>query len=159
MTRTFDAVKVTDHIYWVGAVDWSVRDFHGYLTQRGSTYNAYLIVTDDRAVLVDTVKAPFLDEMLERIRSVVPLEKVDTIVSNHAEMDHSGSLPAAIEAIARETVYASTMGVKALHKHYGEGLAIEALKEGETMDVGGLTLHFVETRDRKSTRLNSSHYS
>ena len=97
MKKVFKAVKVTENVWWVGASDWNVRNFHGYLTDRGSTYNAFLII-DDKITLVDTVKAPFADEMLARISSVIDPEKIDYIISNHAEPDHSGALPAAVAA-------------------------------------------------------------
>jgi flavorubredoxin len=86
-----EAVRVTDGIYWVGAIDWNVRNFHGYRTPRGSTYNAYLI-TGEKNILIDTVKRPFLEEMLSRIGSVLDPKKIDLIVSNHVEMDHSANL-------------------------------------------------------------------
>ena len=79
MTGPFQAVKVTDRVYWVGAIDWGIRDFHGYLTSRGTTYNAYLILAD-RVTLVDTVKKPFLREMLSRIASVVDPGDYESIV-------------------------------------------------------------------------------
>ncbi|PKQ15057.1 MAG: hypothetical protein CVT67_11340 [Actinobacteria bacterium HGW-Actinobacteria-7] len=71
------AVPVTDSIHWVGAVDWNLRDFHGFETPRGSTYNAYLVIGADKIALVDTVKVPFVPELLERVASVVPLDKID----------------------------------------------------------------------------------
>lgn len=88
---SFDAIKITDKVYWVGAIDWELRDFHGYTTSRGTTYNAYLIL-GEKPILIDTVKAQFYDEMMARIKSVIEPEKIAYIVSNHAEMDHSGSL-------------------------------------------------------------------
>ncbi|MBQ7695822.1 MAG: FprA family A-type flavoprotein, partial [Lentisphaeria bacterium] len=93
MQKYFKAEQVSANVWWVGAVDWNVRNFHGYLTGRGSTYNAYLII-DDKVTLVDTVKAPFAEEMLARIRSLIDPAKIDYIISNHAEPDHSGALPA-----------------------------------------------------------------
>src|SRR5450756_3015787 len=117
MSWHFEAVKISDHVYWVGAIDWGIRDFHGYSTFRGSTYNAYLIVADD-IILVDTVKAPFKDELLSRVASVTDPGNVRYIISNHSEMDHSGSLPAVIDAVKPEMVFASPMGVKALGAHF-----------------------------------------
>ena len=75
-------IEVKKDIYWVGAIDWDLRNFHGYLTQRGSTYNAYLII-DEKIVLVDTVKHYLYDEMLERIKKIVDPSKIDYIISNH----------------------------------------------------------------------------
>ena len=86
------AEKIKEGIYWVGGIDWNLRNFHGYLTQKGSTYNAYLIV-DEKITLVDTVKEYMAEEMIERISSIIDPSKIDMIICNHVEMDHSGALP------------------------------------------------------------------
>ena len=144
MANVCKAVRISDHVDWVGAIDWNIRDFHGYATQHGSTYNAYLIVAD-KITLMDTVRAPFREELLARISSVVNPRDIDYIVSHHAEMDHSGSLPRIIEEIRPEKVYASVMGAKALKEHFGlEGVL--PLKSGDTLDLGNMVLSFVETR-------------
>jgi len=96
-------VELKKGIYWVGAIDWNIRSFHGYDTPRGSTYNAYLIV-DDKVALIDTVKVPFFKEMVERVEEIVPFDKIDYLISNHVEMDHSGSLPHAKE-LAKKCYY------------------------------------------------------
>ena len=135
----------SEHVYWVGAIDWGIRDFHGYSTGRGSTYNAYLIEGDDY-ILMDTVKAPFADELLSRIASVTDPGNVRYLISNHSEMDHSGSLPAVLEAIEPEKVFASPMGVKALDAHFHMDREITALKDGQALNIGGVNLSFLETR-------------
>ena len=84
-------VELVPGVYWVGAIDWTIRDFHGYSTEDGSTYNAYLIM-DDKITLVDTVKEEFVDEMMARVSAIVDPEKISYIISNHVEMDHSGGL-------------------------------------------------------------------
>ncbi len=145
MSESYRAVKVSDHVYWVGAIDWGIRDFHGYATHRGSTYNAYLVM-GDKVALIDAVKAPFVEELLARVRSVIAPERIDYVVSNHAEMDHSGGLPAVLEAVKPEKVFASTMGVKALGEHFRLGREVTAVKEGESVSLGNLTLSFVEAR-------------
>ncbi len=141
----YTAVQVTDRVYWVGAIDWGVRDFHGYATQRGSTYNAYLVLAD-KIALVDTVKAPFVGELLARIGSVVDPGRIDYVISNHAEMDHSGGLPEVLAAARPEKVFASTLGVKALSEHFSLPSEVTAVKDGESLSLGGATLHFVEAR-------------
>ena len=113
MYKPFKAIKVTDNVHWVGAIDWGIRDFHGYLTERGTTYNAFLVMAD-KITLIDTVKPPFLPELLARISSVVDPKEIDYVVSNHAEMDHSGSLVDVIDVVQPEKVFASSMGRKAL---------------------------------------------
>ncbi|MEO0004647.1 MAG: flavodoxin domain-containing protein [candidate division WOR-3 bacterium] len=141
----FTPVKVTERVYWVGAVDWNIRDFHGYSTERGSTYNAYLIL-GDKIALIDTVKAPFCEELLARIAAVINPEKIDYIISDHAEMDHSGALPKVIAAVKPEKVFASVMGVKALKEHFHLDYEIVPLRDGDTLSLGNLSLKFLETR-------------
>ena len=99
-------VELAPNVYWVGAIDWTLRDFHGYLTEMGSTYNAYLII-DDKITLIDTVKKPLAPEMLARVAEIVDPAKVDYIVSNHVEMDHSGGLSQVISATRPEKVFCS----------------------------------------------------
>ncbi len=145
MTQSFaKAIQIAENIYWVGAIDWKVRDFHGYSTNRGSTYNAFLIL-DEKVTLIDTVKAPFFGEMMQRISSVIDPQKIDYIVSNHAEMDHSGALPATVQAVQPEKVFCSVMGKKALIDHFGE-LDLTEVKTNDEVSLGKNTLRFVETR-------------
>jgi len=145
MTDTFRAVKVSDHVYWVGAIDWTLRDFHGYSTSRGTTYNAYLILAD-KVVLVDTVKAPFKQEMLARIASVINPENITYIISNHSEMDHSGCLPEIIKLVKPEKTFASVMGVKAIQQHFHMDEGIAAVKDGEALSLGNMSVRFFETK-------------
>ncbi len=145
MDSPFQAIKITDTVYWVGAIDWSLRDFHGYATDNGTTYNAFLILSD-KITLIDTVKAQYMDEMFSRISSVISPCEIDYIVSNHAEMDHSGSLPKAIEVIKPEKVFASTRGKEALSLHFHDiAQFITPVKEGDSLSLGNMNLKFIET--------------
>ena len=90
-------LQIVENIYDVGVQDWAVRDFHGYKTERGATYNSYLIM-DEKITLIDTVKAPFTEELLANISKVTPLDSIDYIVINHVEPDHSGAMPALAKA-------------------------------------------------------------
>ena len=112
-------VTLAKNIYWVGAVDWNIRDFHGYTTRRGTTYNAYLIL-DDKIALVDTVRHTFSNELLRNICGIISPEKVDYIVVNHVEMDHSSALPLVKEYMKDATVIASQKGKEAIIQHYGD---------------------------------------
>ncbi|MCP4679793.1 MAG: FprA family A-type flavoprotein [Deltaproteobacteria bacterium] len=145
MDNAFKAVKVTDRVYWVGAVDWGLRNFHGYQTSRGSTYNAYLILAD-KVTLVDTVKPQFYDEMMARVASIVDPADIKYIISNHAEMDHSGALPRLVHTFNPEKIVASSKGVKALKEHFGWDREVEAVKTGDKLNLGNATLSFIETR-------------
>jgi flavorubredoxin len=139
-----DKVELRDGIYWVGGIDWDLRDFHGYTTQRGSTYNAYLII-DEKIVLVDTVKHYLFDEMVKRIGEIVDPSKIDYIVSNHVEMDHSGSLPRILELAPNAKVITSTQGEKGLKRHFKRDWDFQVVKTGDTLNIGKRNLTFVHT--------------
>jgi flavorubredoxin len=136
-------IQVSEGVYWVGAIDWNIRDFHGYSTHRGTTYNAFLIM-DEKVALIDTVKAPFFPEMLRRIKEIVDPEKIDYVISNHVEMDHSGSLPMMLkEAKNAQLVTGAKHGEAGLRKHFGFDCPMIAVKEGDEVDLGKRKLTFV----------------
>jgi flavorubredoxin len=139
-----NAIQMKPDVYWVGGIDWDIRNFHGYLTQRGTTYNAYLII-DEKVTLVDTVKHYLFDEMLSRIKSIIDPSKIDYIVSNHVEMDHSGSLPKILEHAPNAKVITSTQGEKGLKRHYKKDWDMQVVKSGDTLNIGKRTLTFVHT--------------
>ena len=144
MSTALKAVEVKKDVYWVGAIDWSMRNFHGYETSRGTTYNAYLIL-DKKITLIDTVKAPFKDELLMRIASVVNPAKIDVIVSSHVEPDHSSALPFVKEyARNAEVITSQPNGLKGLTARYGK-LNYVPVKAGDSFDIVSRTLQFVPT--------------
>ncbi len=136
------AFEIKPDIYWVGGIDWNLRDFHGYSTNRGSTYNSYLIV-DEKIVLIDTVKHYMFDEMISRISDIVDPSKIDYIISNHVEMDHSGSIPKLLKIAKNAKVVTSTRGDKGLKKHYKEDWKPKVVESGDTLNIGKRTLKFV----------------
>jgi len=132
-------------IDWVGAVDWTVRDFHGYETSRGSTYNAYLI-RDEKTALIDTVKAPFAAELLANVSALADLAKVDYVVCNHAEPDHAGSLPTVLAACPNAELVCDAKCRDALGLYHDtSGWRIHVVNDGETIRLGRRTLQFVQT--------------
>ncbi len=135
-------VEIKPDIYWVGGIDWDIRNFHGYLTQRGTTYNAYLII-DKKITLVDTVKHYLFDELLSRIKEIVDPSKIDYIISNHVEMDHTGSLPKLLQICPNAKVITSTRGEKGLKRHYKKDWNFKVVQSGDTLNIGKRTLHFV----------------
>ena len=137
-----EAMEIKPGVYWVGAIDWDIRNFHGYLTQRGTTYNAYLIV-DEKIALVDTVKEPFFPEMMRRIKEIVDPEKIDYLISNHTEPDHSGSIRKVLKVAKNAELIASEFGKKSLRRYYGEDLEITSIKEKPSISLGKRTLNFV----------------
>jgi flavorubredoxin len=144
MNSVYKAVKISNHVYWVGAIDWNIRDFHGYTTRRGTTYNAYLVLSD-KITLIDTVREPFRDEMLSRIASVINPQDIRFIVSNHSEMDHTGCLAAVMDIVKPDEVYASAVGSKTLREMYSMDRVVPVKDKG-TLDLGNMTLSFLETR-------------
>lgn len=136
--------EIKQDIYWVGGIDWDLRNFHGYLTQRGSTYNAYLIM-DEKITLVDSVKYYLCDEMFERISHIVDPSKIDYIVSNHVEMDHSGSIPMVKDVAKHATVLTSPKGELGLKAHFKRDMDFQVVKTGDVLNIGKRNLNFVLT--------------
>ncbi len=138
--------KIAEGVYEVGVIDWNIRDFHGYSTDRGTTYNAYLIV-DEQVALVDTVKAPFADQLIGNISQIIDPKKIDLVVSNHTEMDHSGALPRIMHRVGEnKPLYCSSMGAKNLASHFPNAWNYHPVKEGQELRLGKRTLAFMETR-------------
>ncbi len=129
-------------IYQVGAVDWTCRDFHGYKTPRGVTYNSYLIV-DEKVCLIDTVKAPFATELLERIREIIDPAKIDYVIVNHVEPDHSSGLPTIMEAAPQAKVILTEQGRNEVIKYFGREYDFQVVKNGDSLAIGQHTLKFI----------------
>ncbi len=137
-------IELASGIYWVGAVDWNLRDFHGYTTPRGATYNAYLIV-DEKIALVDTVKHGFSSDMLNRIKDIIDPAKIDYVVSNHVEMDHSGSLSNVMSIVPNAQVICTEKGKEGLIRYFGGNWNFRTVKTGDELKLGKKTLFFITT--------------
>lgn len=135
-------LEIKKGIYWVGAVDWDLRNFHGYLTQLGSTYNSYLIV-DKKITLIDTVKRHMVNEMLERIKKVIDPSAIDYVISNHTEMDHSGGLPEIMDIAKNAVIICSPNGEKGLKKHFKKDWKFKVVNTGDSVNIGKRNLNFV----------------
>ncbi len=139
-------IEIAKGIYDVGVNDWNIRDFHGYSTNQGTSYNAFLII-DEKIVLIDTVKKEFFNDLMENISQIVDPKRIDYVISNHTEMDHSGSLPLVMHRIGEEKpVYCSKMGYKNLSRHFQKKLNYHAVETGGELSLGKRTLTFLETR-------------
>jgi len=139
------AIKILPNIYSVGVLDWNVRNFHGhtYTTQRGSTYNSYLIV-DEKITLIDAVYGPFAQELIENIKEIIPPEKIDYIVANHVETDHSGALPRLMQLCPKAKILGTAKCKEGLYKHYYGDWDFQAVKTGDKLQLGKRTLTFLE---------------
>lgn len=138
------AIKIKENVYWVGAIDWNIRNFHGYLTQKGTTYNAYLII-DEKITLIDTVKPCFKAEMFERISSVIDPSKIDYVISNHVEMDHSGAIPSVLDVAMNAELITCVKGADGLKKHFPIKNKIREVQTGESISIGKRTFQFILT--------------
>lgn len=139
-------VEIVKGIYNVGVIDWNIRDFHGYSTHLGTSYNAFLIM-DDKVALVDTVKEKFADRLLRNIAQIVDPKKIDVVVSNHTELDHSGSLPRVMHRIGEDkSLYVSKMGQKNHSRHFPQKWNYHSVKSGDVLELGKRSLTFLETR-------------
>ena len=140
-----DSVEVVKNVFWVGAVDWNVRNFHGftYSTHRGTTYNAYLI-RDKRIALVDSVYAPFSEEMVQRIREIVDPSKIEYVVANHVETDHSGAISRILELAPNAKVVGTARCKEGVQKHYFGDWDFQVVKTGDEINLGEKSLRFLE---------------
>ncbi|WP_055668976.1 anaerobic nitric oxide reductase flavorubredoxin [Desnuesiella massiliensis] len=139
--------KINDRVTWVGKTDWELRNFHGeeYSTHKGSSYNSYLI-RDEKIVLIDTVWKPFAKEFVANLKKEIDLNKIDYIIANHAEVDHSGALPELMKEIPNVPIYCTKNGVKSLKGHYHEDWNFVEVKTGDILDIGKNKLVFIEAR-------------
>lgn len=139
------SIKINDTVTWVGKTDWELRSFHGeeYSTHKGTSYNSYLI-RDEKIVLIDTVWKPFSKEFVESLKEEIDLNKIDYIISNHSEIDHSGALPELMKEIPNTPIFCTKCGARFLKAHYHQDWDFREVKTGDTLDIGKNKLMFIE---------------
>ncbi len=139
-------IEIAKDIYCLRAIDWNIRDFHGYSTNWGSTYNAYLVM-DEKVALIDAVKREFAEDLIDGIGQLIDPAKIDLVISNHTEMDHSGGLPRVMQAVGEDKpLYCSKMGHKGLSRHFAGKWNYQPVEDGGELSVGKRTFAFMETR-------------
>lgn len=141
-------MKVKNNVDWVGVKDWELKKFHGneYSTDHGSTYNSYLI-REEKTVIIDTVWKPFSKEFVKNLEKEIELSKIDYVIANHAEIDHSGSLPELMAKIPNTPIYCTANGVNSIKGHYHQNWDFHIVKTGDSLDIGnGKKLIFVEMK-------------
>jgi len=138
-------VKILENIFWVGAIDWNIRHFHGftYSTHRGTTYNAYLIV-DEKTALIDTVYGPFATEMIDKIREIIDPSKIDYVVANHVETDHSGAISHILKLAPQAKLVGTARCKGGLQKHYFGNWDFQVVKIDDKISLGERSLRFIE---------------
>ncbi|MDI1472036.1 FprA family A-type flavoprotein [Thermodesulfovibrio sp. 1176] len=138
-------VELKNGIYWVGAVDWAIRDFHGYETPHGTSYNNYLI-DDEEPTLLDAVHHNFVDISIENISKIIDLKKIKHIVINHIENDHATGLEKILEMVPSANIYMTDRGKKGLNRFLDlSKYKVIVVKSGDTLKIGKRTLQFIET--------------
>jgi len=139
------SINIKNNVYWVGKIDWELRKFHGdeYSTHRGSTYNSYLI-KEEKVALVETVWAPYSKEFVTNLANEIDLKKIDYVIANHAEIDHSGALPELMQHLPDTPIYCTKNGVKSLKGHYHQDWHFKVVKTGDRLSLGQKELVFVE---------------
>ena len=135
-------LELMKDVYYVGYVDFEVRNFHGYSTHKGSSYNAYIVKSGDKTVLIDTVKRPYFEYYLDKIKHICDPAEIDYLIMDHIEMDHSGSFPLILKHLPNAEIIASVRGVDVLKSHFHQEVdaevfeRIRAVKDGDTLDIG-----------------------
>lgn len=138
------ATELAPGVYWVGAIDWNIRDYHGY-TLPGTTYNAYLVVGTEKVALIDNTYPGFEKQMLARVREIIDPAQIDLIVANHVEIDHSGGLPGMAKLIPGVPIYCTKAAVTGFGRHYDTtDWNFVQTKSSDSVDLGGKTLVFLE---------------
>jgi flavorubredoxin len=139
------SIEIKPDIYWVGSIDWAVRDFHGYLTPNGTTYNNYLVL-DEQITLVDIVKQDFARHTIKNIRNLIDPSKIENIIINHIEPDHASALESIMSLVPDATLYMTKKGQKGLDRHFDiSKWNIKIVKTGDSINTGKYTFSFLET--------------
>ncbi|MEJ2254835.1 MAG: FprA family A-type flavoprotein [Nitrospirota bacterium] len=140
-----ETIEIKPGIYWVGAIDWALRDFHGYVTPRGSTYNNFLIMDGD-VTLVDAVRHEMVDVAIQNIQAITDPSRIKNIVVNHIEPDHAGGLWEVVELAPEAQIYCTKKAREALEKMFDiSHWNINIVKTGDELKTGAKTLLFIET--------------
>ena len=137
--------NIKNNVYWVGKIDWELIRYQGYKysTHRGSTYNSYLI-KEIKTALIDTVWEPFAKKFVENLANEIDLHKIDYIIANHGEKDHSGALPELMRHIPDTPIYCTKNGLKSLKGQYHQNWNFNVVSTGDTLSLGEKELVFVE---------------
>jgi len=140
-------MKLAEGVHWVGVQDWNIRDFHGLYTPKGGSYDAYLIL-DEKIALIDVVNREFFDELMANISRIIEPEKIDYIIMNHAEPDHSGALPLVMKKAKNVKIITTKKGKDYLYKYHKSlwepSWEFITVKEGDEISLGKKTLKFIE---------------
>lgn len=135
--------QITDNVYSVGVKDSGLTVFDITMeTKYGTTYNAYLIKGTEKTVLIDSVKKEFTDEFLKNIREIIPVDKIDYLIVNHTEPDHSGAITTILDKNPNIEIYCSATAVPYVNNVINREIKITGVKDKTTLELGGKSLVF-----------------
>ncbi len=137
--------KINEKITWVGKTDWELKKFHGdeFTTINGSSYNSYLI-RDEKTVLIDTAWLPYDKEFVSKLEEEIDLNKIDSIIALHGEVDHSGALIELMNKIPNTPIYCTANGIKSIKGQYHKDWNFIPVKTGDKLNLGENTIYFIE---------------
>jgi Metallo-beta-lactamase superfamily. len=137
-------VKIKIDVYWVGVLDPDLEYFDiVWRTPWGTSYNSYLVKGSEKIALIETVKEPFYDEYIDKIKSLVDLKDIDYIIMDHTEPDHSGALPRLLKEATNAEVIGSRTAITFLKGQINRDFNSRVVKDGDFIDLGGKTLRFI----------------
>jgi flavorubredoxin len=136
-------LKITNDVSWIGVLDRDIVTFDIVMeTQYGTTYNSYFIDAEKKAI-IETTKASFWEEYLDKIKSVTDPADIEVIVVNHTEPDHSGNVAKLLELAPKAKVYGSRQAINFLTDMINKPFASEVVKDNDTLSLGNKILHFI----------------
>ncbi len=141
---TSKAVKIIEGVWWVGVNDHLNPLFEGmWALPDGMSYNAYLVKGEHKTALIELSRNGFAEPFMRKVEEIIPLAEIDYIIHNHLEPDHSGVIPIIYKQCPDAQILATAKGKNFLEQFYGEGERVTAVKDGDSIDLGGRTLRFL----------------
>lgn len=134
---------IADGITWVGICDPTLRDFHGFATPEGTSYNSYLVQGGLKTALIDSVNEQYVEEMLAKVSTLTPLYLIDYIIINHTEPDHGGGIRKLVEALPKAQILCTAGAEKAIAEFHGTDIKVRVVGADDSIDLGGKTLQFL----------------
>ncbi|WP_271629758.1 FprA family A-type flavoprotein [Caldicellulosiruptor sp. DIB 104C] len=136
--------KLKENIYSVGVQDPNLRIFDIVMyTKYGTTYNSYLVIGSEKVALIENVKYKFFDQFLDNIKEIIDTAKIDYLIVNHTEPDHSGSIESLLEINPKIKVFGSSSAMRFLKKISNKSFDSQVVNDGDQISLGNKTLKFI----------------
>ncbi|HMK45765.1 MAG TPA: FprA family A-type flavoprotein [Methanocella sp.] len=144
--RPYYVAQIAKDVYWTGSKDWDRRLFDALIPlPQGTSYNSYLVLGSEKTALIDTVNPGFSDELCEKINCVGDVSRIDYLIMNHAEPDHASAVPVIMKISEHAVLIATRKGAEMAQLYFKVPKdRIKVVGDGDSLDLGGKTLHFIE---------------